>query len=156
MQSGMLRQFGLSAFCAFVLFVPLVAMCAGNSQILITVVHDSQQESRFLNGANRNYLGATRYESTLAARATIEQLSKRYDLSRPSDEWQIDSLGVFCAVFDVEQHRDLPALVGLLQEDSDVEAVQLMETYVTQGASGNDTNKLAVAEPDRGPKKASD
>ena len=116
-------------------------------QVLITVRHDSRAEAAMFNGFNRKNMGARRYQSTLSAKAVMKELSRRYHLQPLDKQWQIHSLDVYCAVFDlpaiVAQDKEknslrVQKLLEKIAADPQVESVQLMHNYALSTSSAGD------------------
>ncbi len=98
-------------------------------EILLTFPDRSLQ--RTPNAAPGRYLRrGDNYQSTTWSRTIASDIARDYSLA-PVVEWPIRSLGVHCVVYRVEETQSIEEMIGRLQLDDRVEAVQRMNTFHT-------------------------
>jgi subtilisin family serine protease len=101
-------------------------------QILVTV-RQAATTAAGLTGAPAQRYVQRRYGPSPSVDRILSQLAREHGLRRV-DGWPIQSLDVYCEVYDVPAGRDVPALLDALQADSRVDLAQRMNTFVTQAA----------------------
>ena len=124
------------ALCVVLL---LIWQPAASAEILITVKHDSDAESAIFNSFSRHNRNIQRYQSTLAAKETIDSVVKRHALQLVGKQWQIHSLDEFCVVVQPANGENVRVVLEKLKQDPSIESAQLMIEYSTHSTTQQST-----------------
>jgi len=72
-----------------------------------------------------------------AYQAFLDRFRERYQLERVVD-WPIDSIGIYCIIFEIKGDRDREELVALVAQDPVIESAQAMQTFEVLQSDYND------------------
>lgn len=122
----------------------LVAACSGMStrdrtaersaaasrQILVTLRTPGTLAVGLTGAPSERYLNR-RYGANPAVDRKLNQLAHDHDLRRV-DGWLIESLGVYCEVFEAETESAVDELIEQIAKDSRVDLVQRMNVFRTE------------------------
>ena len=127
-----------NALCRLVLvsilsfFVAAQAMAENETdtplRILVTFDNGSAGKSGVGLGPGRSYRYRPRYRIAPEVRRDVVALAKEYGLLTV-DEWPIESLGVYCVVYEQTRAEVALKLVERLSRDTRVESVQAMRHF---------------------------
>ena len=97
-------------------------------RILVTIDDESAGKSANKPYPSKNYRLRSRYQVSAAARRAASAIAAEYDI-KAVDDWPIESLGVYCIVYDATLAESLPDLLLQLRRDSRVESAQEMHRF---------------------------
>ncbi|RLQ20422.1 serine protease [Seongchinamella sediminis] len=106
-------------------------------RILVTVTLGEAHEAALLDAFNSSsYRG--RYDAPLSTRQQLQRLARDYRITERAG-WVIESLGVYCGLYNMPPDEDVQALIDRLNADPRVESAQRLERYSTRaGPKYND------------------
>lgn len=105
-------------------------------QVLITFVQGKKGETSLLNSFRPGYHRSD-YGGALSTRLLVAGVLGDYALDERSG-WVIDTLGLYCGLFDVAPGIDVEGLLRELNSDPRIESAQHLYHYVTRADSGYD------------------
>ncbi len=110
--------------------------CAGmesqpesGSILLVTVPQQQFQRAAPPLGSSQGYRAGDHWMAPLAVRETLRALRRDHELIEV-DGWPIASLGRYCAVFRVDDDRELASVIDRLRGDERVVDAQAMNEFV--------------------------
>lgn len=111
------------------------------THILVTFYNDLSGKAALQPGpgATRRYRYRSRYLVSAVARRDARAVATSYDLS-PIDDWPIESLDVYCVVYELANSQLLPDLIKKIAQDPRVESVQLRHQYSVLTLPANSYN----------------
>ena len=109
---------------------------AANRQILLTVRTPGALAAGLTGAPSQRYLNR-RYGATPAVDRTLNQLARDHDLQRV-DGWPIESLGVYCEVYEIPAGASVDEVVARVSSDSRVDLVQRMNLFRTESTRYDD------------------
>lgn len=104
-------------------------------QILVTFALRYSGSVKRAGSSGKQYGGV--YQQTILNDKIASMLAERYGLRKVKD-WPIKILAMHCVVYEIPEGRDIAEVMELLQQDTLVDAVQLMQQFKTQSQSYND------------------
>ncbi|HEU4516058.1 MAG TPA: S8 family serine peptidase, partial [Steroidobacteraceae bacterium] len=124
----------------------LLSACAGSTSLsgapgsgderrILVMVADPDIGRLDLRGSRSGVYRQSRVYAGTPARVAqvLESIAKDHDL-RSVEGWPMRSLGVHCAVFEVDAGASVDAVIAGLESDERVESVQRMQQFQLQGS----------------------
>ncbi len=105
--------------------------------LLVTLAEAPRRPLPPVGSTPRAYGGARGYKSSARARRLARRLAKRHGLTR-IDGWPIESLDVYCVVYEVAADRSIDEALSRLTADPLVESVQRMGVFRVLAERHND------------------
>ncbi|MDH3748434.1 MAG: S8 family serine peptidase [Gammaproteobacteria bacterium] len=115
----------------FLVNVPIVAKESADEQslrILVTFHGASDGNSANSPIPGRSYRYRTRYRISAIVRKDAKALAHEYEMT-PVDDWPIESLNVYCVVYEPRKTESLKSLLQELNDDPRVDSAQEMYDY---------------------------
>lgn len=110
------------------------------SRILVTFDDPSDSHSTSRPSPGRSYRYRSRYKVSNAAKRDARVVAAEYHM-KPVDDWPIESLNVYCVVYEMAQTDSITLLLEKLRRDPRVESAQEMHYFrsmALQDSSYND------------------
>jgi Subtilase family len=132
---------------AALLVAALLAGCAATTATheaserrILVMIADPDNDRLDMRGARSGpYRRSRGYSGTPARIARVlDAVAADFKLT-PVDGWPMRSLGVHCAVFDVEPNAAVGEVIAKLDADERVESVQRMQRFELQQSTGRET-----------------
>ncbi|TDG13339.1 hypothetical protein E2F43_07290 [Seongchinamella unica] len=99
-------------------------------QILVTVTLGETHEAGLLDAFNSSsYRG--RYDAPLSTRQQLQRVARDYGITGQTG-WVIESLGVYCGLYDMPPDEEVEEFLDRLTADPRVESAQRLEQYSTR------------------------
>jgi hypothetical protein len=86
------------------------------THILVTFHNDVSAKANLRPGTTKHYRYRSRYLVSATARRNAKAVAKTYELS-PIDDWPIESLDVYCVVYEPVNSQLLPDLIRKIAQD---------------------------------------
>ena len=128
-----------------VLVAALLAGCASTAPIvegaserhILVMIADPDIDRLDLRGARSGVYRQARVYSGTSPRVAriLEAVAADFRL-KPVEGWPMRSLGIHCAVFEIEPDASIDAMITRLDTDERVEWVQRMQQFEMQGSGG--------------------
>ena len=97
-------------------------------RILVTFADDEETRSANRPFPGRNYRYRSRYQVSAAVRRDTRDIADEYDIT-PVDDWPIESLDVYCVMYELNSAESLASVLQELDDDPRVESVQAVRHF---------------------------
>lgn len=116
--------------------MPAQARAEPERYVVVTVSNPQSVRPGAVGGTTRGYRGGA-YRASSAAAASVEQLSRDYELTLVS-EWPIEQLQVHCVVFRIADGAAREEVLGQLQANGDVVIAQPLNEFAPSSSAYDD------------------
>ncbi|MGR9106977.1 MAG: S8 family serine peptidase, partial [Gammaproteobacteria bacterium] len=106
-------------------------------RLLLVAFSDSHIDRIQLSASPTVYRRRGPYRSSTWGREVTTRIQERYGLVK-LDEWPMTEIGLHCAVYLVPENHSVQETVELLSQDDEVDVVQRMHQFTTEGHRYND------------------
>ncbi len=120
----------IAAFVCVPLITVAETVADSDRRILVTFENPARKADAVPPVPGRYYKYRPRYVVARAAQRSAKALARDYGI-RAIDDWPIESLGVFCVVYEASAAADVDALLERLRGDPRVESAQRMHEFRT-------------------------
>jgi subtilisin family serine protease len=107
------------------------------ARILITLPDAPSQALGLVGAPGQNYLRRRGYGPSPTINRNLNRIAREYGLRRVRG-WPIDSIGVYCEVYELEGGQDANELLARLADDPRIDVAQRMNVFETLGSRYDD------------------